>query len=937
MLKQFLEKALPTKGVYCTTGIKDGYVRNHFHESIEDTFNNINRLNADGYNVFVAMSSFDGHSRKAEHSLYTRSFFIDLDVDTSGVNLKKYIDKSSALKALEEFIAHAELPPPVVVDSGTGVHAYWFFDQDVPSAEWAKYARKFKEICQEHLLIDPVVTADRARIMRAPGTRNFKHEPPVQSTILHWAEDSYDFSAFQEFLGPLPNDNQLVPSVLAGIRGGVDEDTAAVGGQSSNYESVFQIIAEKSLIGSGCNQIRYVLENSKTLSEPLWHSGLSIARHCVDGDEAIHMMSEDHPGYNREETIRKANATQDKPHSCDTFESRNPGGCTGCPQRGRITNPLYFGRKLKANLGAGLQSVGTVGGIVQDTGPLPAEIYNFSRGRTGAIIYTPPSTIKDGKVIQDEDVTVSAHNIYPVKRMFSNIDGECLLMRYYLPNDPVREFLIPIKSTADEVLKIAGMNGLSFPIPAHGRHFVKYILRWSQYMLNAKAAEQMRMQMGWSEDNDSFVIGNREFKRDGTEVSTAASPLIRSIAKLLKPVGSYDLWKTAANKLNQPSLELTAFAMLCGFGSPLMRLTSTRGITVNYVGGAGHGKTGSLYSGLSLFGSPVDLMLANGKGGATYNAANQWMLGLKNIMLGMDEVSNMDPKDLSNTIHQNSQGKGKLRMQASVNAVRELELVCAMVTFMTSNQPITDKMFAIKKDPAGEMARLLEFTYEKPKVMINNPNLGKEIYDTFRENYGHAGPEYVKVLLSMGDDQVRAVVDKWIDRFVTTFGKDTTYRFYENLIGIAFAGGEIAKQAGIIDFDLERIYRVIMGHIVGGKDRVKINQMDYEGLLGEFQNRYTHGTLILEEGRVVREPKTELVARVEVHNQKYICAKSYMRKFLLDNGNSAREFEAVMRDRKILVEEKKQRLSNGWGGGNSTSPISVYVFDYVIPPELLQP
>lgn len=200
MLKQFLEKALPTKGVYCTTGIKDGYARNYFHESIEDTLNKINQLDADGYNVFVAMSSFDGYSRKSEHSLYTRSFFIDLDVDTSGVNPKKYIDKSSALKALEEFIAHAELPPPVIVDSGTGVHAYWFLDQDVPSAEWAKYARKFKEICQEHLLIDPVVTADRARIMRAPGTRNFKHEPPVQSTILHWAEDSYDFSAFRNSL-----------------------------------------------------------------------------------------------------------------------------------------------------------------------------------------------------------------------------------------------------------------------------------------------------------------------------------------------------------------------------------------------------------------------------------------------------------------------------------------------------------------------------------------------------------------------------------------------------------------------------------------------------------------------------------------------------------------------------------------------------------------
>lgn len=926
--KQFYEKILPTRGTYCVTGIKDGLVKNQFYDNIDAVDDAILNLDIAGYNVFVAPASFNSHSRKAENTAYSRSFFLDLDV---GNTSKKYPSKDAALDGLNSFIELYSLPPPAIIDSGTGIHAYWPLDTDVPSTEWLPYARKFKEFCQDKLLIDPTPTADRARIMRAINTSNWKTTPPTPTKVLNDVYQ-YDFTAFQEFLGALPQSDTVGNlSVLAEIPKGLDDDTAAFKA-SENFETVFQNLAADSLADKGCNQIKYILNNTSILPEPLWHSILSIAQHCLDRDEAIHMVSEDYPEYNREETIRKANATQNKPHSCEIFEDRNPGGCNGCPYRGKITNPLALGRQIKAASPDSIRMVTNT----QDLSSLPKSLIGFNRSATGAIIYNSEiETDSDGKAKPVSTVVVSAHNIYPIKRMFSNVDGECLLMKYILPHDPTREFLIPVKSTAEEILKIAGTNGLSFPIPAHGKLFVQYILRWGQHLLDKDAAELMRMQMGWTEENDAFVIGYREFKRDGTEVTTAASPFVRSIAKLLKPVGSYDKWKEAANKLNQPSLELTAFAMLCGFGSPLMRLTSTRGVTVNYVGGAGHGKTGSLYSALSIFGSPVDLMLANGKGGATLNAANQWMLGLKNILLGMDEVSNMDPKDLSNTIHQISQGKGKLRMQASVNAVRELELTCAQINFSTSNQPMTDKMFSIKKDPAGEMARLLEFIYEKPQIMIDKPYLGSEIYDVFRTNYGHAGPEYIKEVMKLGDRQVHGIIAKWIDKFAFTFGKDTTYRFYENLVGVAFAGGEIAKDIGIINFDLDNIYNNISDGMVKLKNKNKINNLDHDALLGEFQNRYTHGTLILEGPRVVREPRTELVARMEIHNQRYYCSKTVLRKFLVESGNSIGEFESRMIDKRVLVGEAKQRLSNGWSGGNSTSPVAVYIFHYDAPAELI--
>ena len=81
MINQFYTRALPTEGVYCVADINPTTkrTRHKFVESIDDLVKTIDSLSA-STNVFVAMSSFKGHSRKADQASYGRSFFVDLDV-----------------------------------------------------------------------------------------------------------------------------------------------------------------------------------------------------------------------------------------------------------------------------------------------------------------------------------------------------------------------------------------------------------------------------------------------------------------------------------------------------------------------------------------------------------------------------------------------------------------------------------------------------------------------------------------------------------------------------------------------------------------------------------------------------------------------------------------------------------------------------------------
>jgi hypothetical protein len=364
------------------------------------------------------------------------------------------------------------------------------------------------------------------------------------------------------------------------------------------------------------------------------------------------------------------------------------------------------------------------------------------------------------------------------------------------------------------------------------------------------------------------------------------------------------------------------FGLMMAFGSPLMHHTSTSGASVCFTGGSGNGKTGALYACMSVYGDPKGLSLENEKG-ATSNGFIQWYLGLKNIPFGLDEASNYKPEWVSELLR-----KGKIRMQSSVNAVREIEIPASLLAFFTSNQSLYNKVEMLKASPAGEMARLLEYNIKKPKLLDGREGgqWGLKVFDTFRHNYGHAAYHYIPHLYKQGDRLNKLLIDHWIARFSKDFKSDSTYRFYENIMGATFAGGERAGEAGIIVPDLERIYEHVLTQTLDLRDgTVKVNVVDYDELVGQFINANQASALVFNDGRITREPKASLIARIDLTNGMYYVSKMEFKKYLATLQVSAREFELDTKKSGLLAYSGKQRLSTGWSGIVS-SPISVYGF-----------
>lgn len=941
MIKQFYEKLLPTQGVYCIGELdrsspKGKQMRHHYAETIDELITKIEGVNNRKHDCYVSPSTFEKYKRAASECVFHKSLFIDFDVGADKAEEGKgYATKEDAVAALDKFVEDSGLPPPVRISSGIGLHAYWVFDEDVSAAEFLPYAKKFKSYCRDNLAIfdEEATPADLARFMRVVGSTNYRPDPPALCEFITDEIHQYSFDAFKDFLGEPELESAM--DILARVSKGLSDDERKMLGLD-NFKYSFEKIAIRSLSGDGCPQIADVISNPNSVSRNTWAGVLTVAVRCDDGDTAIHRISEDYNNYDPEETYKVAHSFSGC-RRCSWFEenSDKPDLCGGCLNKGKISSPIQLGKEIRiARTPNATDSVWQEPNTekVQD---FPEFLRPYHRGINGGVLYQPAPVVdkKTGIKHEQDPVVLLAHDLYPIRRMFSTTDGECLTLRLVLPKDGDREFLLPMKiAYSKEEFKKALTSQGAFFNQNSTEALMNYVIKWGQYLENTERADVMRMQMGWTDDNNSFIVGKRELTRDGQDLVAAASPFVKGLAKNLVTQGSYSKWKAAMNQLDMPDFETHAFTALCGFASPVMRYTSTSGVVLSLHGKSGNAKTGAMYGALSAFGNPKELSVFD----ATQNGMIGRLLGLHNIVFGVDETSNMTPLIASQLTHAISHGKAKIRMQASVNAEREYEMSASGIGIFTTNNGMYAKFEELKANPDGEAARMVEFLVRKPRPLEGDggARLGTEIFDTFRTNFGFAGPEFIQNVFTLGENYMLDNIAHWGERFDKDFGDNSTYRFYKNFVSAVFTSGTITNNVGITKFTLERIYNQIILDMIMIRDKViKVNRTDYESMLGDFMNQSLGKVLAFKNDKVTLEPRNSIVARIEADNNLLMVSKTEIKKFLTERQVSTREFEQDMTARGILIDEKKGRLSTGWKSSISISPSYLYCFKTQIPEE----
>jgi hypothetical protein len=155
------------------------------------------------------------------------------------------------------------------------------------------------------------------------------------------------------------------------------------------------------------------------------------------------------------------------------------------------------------------------------------------------------------------------------------------------------------------------------------------------------------------------------------------------------------------------------------------------------------------------------------------------------------------------------------------------------------------------------------------------------------------------------------------------------------LVGTNLGGASMANQANITAWELDRIYHEAVLKMIEIRDNVvKVNRTDYQSVLGDFINKNMGNILVLKDGKVTMEPRGQIVGRIVSEEGLLQVSKTEFKKFLAERKIGSREFEFDMRDKKILVDDKKGRLTTGWKSAISTDPAYLYWFKTEMPNDL---
>ena len=906
---EFLNKVVAPSGRFCIFLTWDK--SHHFFDSPQDADEFIEQCVNENKDVYFGVSTFNEDTRKAEYSAYLKSFFLDLDCghdkvfDQDGNPLPKpkgYVDQATALSALKQFVKAQSLPKPMVVNSGRGVHAYWPLDNPITYSEWLPIARGFKKLCLENgLIIDPAVPADAARILRPVGTKNFKDKQNPLDVVL-WADAPC--VTLDSFRANVPVQHE--PPKL---NRALDATTRALLG---NKVAKFKNIHIKTANGHGCEQIKWALENPASVDEPFWRAMLSIAWTCEDREKAIHIVSKGHDGYDPIKTLQKAEQTQG-PYMCATIEDLNPGKCAGCQHKGKIGSPIRLGDEVQVatpeqSLFETVEEDET--GVSQVvTHQIPEYPAPYVRGVNGGVYRR---MVVDGAV---EDCMVYRYDFYITKRLEDPEKGQTVMAMVHMPKDGVKSFPLALTEAmaGDRLRDRLAANGIVVASGKEWGEIMKYVTTWTNALQAESEAEQSRTQFGWADDDQCFVIGDRELRAGNSIRYSPPSSATISIAPLLKKKGTIREWKSVVDMYARPGNEVRAFALFMGFGAPLIRLTPLKGALLNLMSPeSGTGKSTIQMAINSIYGVPYDLLLQKAD---TLNARMHRIGIMNNLPVTIDEITNMTPEQMSELAYAITQGRGKERMESQGNRLRVNNTRWQTIVVSSGNSSIYDKLSSLKASADGEIMRVMEFKVDADTSLSKEES--DRIFGKLNDNYGVAGDAYIDYLLTdpKGVEALMETVKAKVDQTIKFTSRE---RFWSAMITCAITGGIIAGNLGLHSINPGKILKWLQSAVTPMRTEAVTAKAEPMENLGVFLVEHARNTLVIDGKPTVsglplihREPYGELLVRWEPDVGHIYISTVHLKKWCVDRQVSYKDLVDDLESKGICNRGEKKRMSTG--------------------------
>jgi predicted P-loop ATPase len=355
---EFFQEILPDEGTHLLATFEPGSdVPYHkAYNSLEELANAVTWYEANRPEVslfhtcaaykaaFQMLPSGKKTFRKSHNWLSAKAFWTDIDCGESKATpdengkIAGYIDKKTAVDAIQNFLRNTKLPTPLIIDSGNGLHLYWPLTRPIAPEEWQQIANALKSLTiHQGLIADPSRTADFASVLRPVGSFHKKGTPrEVKAKNTSKQTTPEEFSAIINKQISTHN-IQVNTTYKPSSSHSTNDDLLSFANWNRPAYSIAKIAEE-------CIQVKSVRDNRGNVPYDQWRGAAGLAKFCKDGEANIHAWSSGHPNYSVHETQSKLDTWETPPTTCEYFKQHNPNNCNNCSHSGGIKTPIVLGR-----------------------------------------------------------------------------------------------------------------------------------------------------------------------------------------------------------------------------------------------------------------------------------------------------------------------------------------------------------------------------------------------------------------------------------------------------------------------------------------------------------------------------------------------------------------------------------------------------------------
>lgn len=741
--------------------------------------------------------------RLAKNAMSLKAIWVDVDIGNKPGETKHYDTAKEAMSALVKFFDAVGLPlPSAVVNSGGGLHIYWISDKPLTPAEWAPYAQGLKALLlREGVKCDAGLTTDEARILRVPGTKNHKYDPPKPVVLNHLGTD-YNFETQLSFLttfiiGPItsarsPTQEHHIDVMMPGDWSAPDPAFAALnpaqgalgettrGAHLVPWQPIFEQCA---FFGDA------LLNGGKDYDNPLWNLSVLGTVFMEDGNELAQRISKGHHGWSEDATQalydRKLVDRRDGGIGYPSCATIAGSGCKSC-----ATCPLFPKGKSPLNIRAPAVTAAVKSALPQSSAAQVLQLPdNYDLDGNGFICHREEKFNKAGEAFEVWTPLFWCQ----IDDAWAQKEPERLHLHVSTDKDNWAWTSI----APDEFVGAGGDKALvraQIMFRSEAKNKIEGFLMSFLARMKSAAESQSAVGFGWYRAQgaiEGFAYGSRIYLPDGNNIP--AGLLDPKVQKWYTPVGTEQGWFDAWNFIKMQERTDLAITVIASFAAPLMEMSGQNGAVLAVMGERGGGKSYAMEVACAVWGHPIK---TRENEYSTDKSVEDRLGSTQNLPAFWDEVTADEVKVKALRLTNNATQGGTGGRMTQAGTQRERKTWSTLVVF-NGNESFKEFIVTKQRSHGAALNRVFEVWVPRdvpnPVGQVQNTSIPDRAKQRLVNHFGMMGIAYSKYLAA-NHEAIQAQMIKNADFLSSKLQGSKEERMWLAVCTALLTAAEVANQ-----------------------------------------------------------------------------------------------------------------------------------------------